>query len=72
MNETLGGLFSSRINLNLRESSTATPTARDRSSCSGARPGPFLVRVRCAHRRHARRRSPEIFKEIQPHASRRR
>ena len=64
MNEALGGLFSSRINLNLREQHGYTYGASSQfvfRRIGRAVPG----RVRRAHRRDRRRRSREIFKELQ-------
>ena len=43
MNMALGGLFSSRINMNLREKNGYTLRRVARSSCSAAAPGPFQV-----------------------------
>ena len=70
MNETLGGLFSSRINLNLREDNGYTYGASTRSSCSAGRPARSLSAPASAPTSPAPAVT-EIFNEIRRHEGRR-
>ena len=63
MNEALGGLFSSRINLNLREQHGYTYGASSQFVFRRSA-GPVLVAIGRAHRRRRRRRSRRSCKEV--------